>query len=179
MFSLNAVMIASLVDTFAGIGREFGVQWQLILIQSINFLCVVAVLYYFAFKPILKTLDQRRSKIEEGLKFADDIKVKLAETEKTTQSQIQQAQQSAKEIMEKAQKDAVSYFEQKKVEANQMAQSIIEKSKEELAAEKEQMLSELKTEVKDLVLDVTVRVLQKNMTDEDREKYISSIEKDL
>ena len=172
-------MIASLVDTFAGIGREFGVHWQLILIQSINFLCVVAVLYFFAFKPILKTLDQRRSKIEEGLKFADDIKVKLADTEKKTQEQIQQAQQSAKEIMEKAQQDAVSYFEQKKVEANQMAQSIIENSKKELSAEKEQMFNALKSEVKDLVIDVTARVLQKNMTDDDRAKYVSTIENDL
>ena len=44
--------------------RQFGVDWPYFISQTINFLIVGAVLYFFAVKPLTKMLDQRRQKIE-------------------------------------------------------------------------------------------------------------------
>ena len=66
MFGIETVILGAVTDALADVLKNFGVNWQLLLIQSLNFLCVVGILYYFAFKPILKTMEERRAKIESG-----------------------------------------------------------------------------------------------------------------
>ena len=174
----NTVVIASLMDVFSEIAKNFGIHWQLLIIQSINFLCIVSVLYFFAFKPVLKTLDERKKKIEEGLKFANDIKQKLAETQDSVQLQMREAQESARQVIENAQQEAARYFNEKKSEAQQMVQSLMDSSKATIANEKAQMLKDLKSEVKDLVIDTTAKVLRKELSEEDRARYLKSVDID-
>ena len=62
--------------------KTFHIDAGLLLAQLVNFLIVLVVLYKFAYKPILKTLNDRTGKIEKGLKDAEDAQIKLAEMEK-------------------------------------------------------------------------------------------------
>ena len=62
-----AVDTVQAVDTnmISEIAGRFGVRWDLLVAQIINF-CIVAVgLYYLAFKPVLSNLDERKRRIDE------------------------------------------------------------------------------------------------------------------
>ena len=158
---------------------HFGVHWQLLLIQGINFLCVVAILYYFAFRPILKTMEERRAKIESGLKYADDMKSQLTKVGELTKKEIVVAREEARKIIENAQTQAQNYSTQQKIESEEMTQRMLDAAKLSISEEKEKMLSDLKTEVKSLVIDVTSKVLKSNLTETDRERYINAVDKEL
>ena len=59
------------------IARTFGVDWVHLGAQMISFAIVCAVLYAFAYKPILKMLEARRQQIASGLANAAKIKAEL------------------------------------------------------------------------------------------------------
>ena len=48
------------------IARTFGVNWPHLIAQIISFGIVCAVLYVFAYKPILQMLTARRQQIADG-----------------------------------------------------------------------------------------------------------------
>lgn len=57
----------------------FGINWKLLVIQVINFSVLLGALTYFLFKPLMKTLDERRTKIAEGVRAADAASQRLAD----------------------------------------------------------------------------------------------------
>ena len=61
---------------------QFGVDFPFLAAQVLNFGIVALILYQFAFKPVLATLDQRQKKISDGLQYAEEMKKRLADAEK-------------------------------------------------------------------------------------------------
>lgn len=56
----------------------FGLDWKLLLIQGINFGVLLTALTYFLYRPVMKIIDERRSKIAEGVRAAEAAEQRLA-----------------------------------------------------------------------------------------------------
>ena len=50
----------------------FGIDWKLLLAQSVNFLIVFGGLTYFLYKPLMRALAAREEKIAKGVKDAEE-----------------------------------------------------------------------------------------------------------
>src|ERR1035437_5787280 len=61
--------------------QDFGISWPFFIAQVLNFSVVAFILWKFAFKPVLATLDERQRRIADGLKYADEMKAKLEATQ--------------------------------------------------------------------------------------------------
>ena len=61
----------------------FGIDWRLLIINSINSGLMLFVLWYFLYGPITRMLESRRQKIAEGLRDAEEARERLQEIEKT------------------------------------------------------------------------------------------------
>jgi len=57
----------------------FGINWQLLIVQAINFGFLLFVLWYFLYTPLLKLIDDRQKKIAEGVRTAEAADMKLAD----------------------------------------------------------------------------------------------------
>src|ERR1035437_4234623 len=88
---LLASIGSDLAETAKATGERFGVETSLFVAQVISFLIVAALLYKFAYQPILKVLEERREKIAEGLANAEKIKQELANAQARTQELLNQA----------------------------------------------------------------------------------------
>src|SRR4026208_835107 len=80
--------------------RTFGVDLPHLIAQMISFSIVCLVLYRFAYRPILKILDERRRLIAQGLANSERIKIELARTEAQRQEVMEQANVQANQFME-------------------------------------------------------------------------------
>jgi F-type H+-transporting ATPase subunit b len=176
MFGATAVILSTVDGASSGVLGAFGVHWQLLLIQALNFLCVIAILYFFAFKPILKTMEERKSKIENGLKYAEEMRVQLESSEAVIRERLSQAKEEARRILEDAKHQAKVYGDRQKVEMEQLAKGMVDTAKRNVAEEKARMLRDLKGEVKALVIDVTSKVLAKELSAVERKRYLSEVE---
>src|SRR5215470_6919202 len=94
------------------IAATFGVDWPHLISQMISFSIVCALLYLFAYKPILKMLAQRRELIAQGLANTEKIKAELAKTEEQRQAVLAQANIEATQFIEEARTAAARLREQ-------------------------------------------------------------------
>ncbi len=75
---------------FLGIGA-LGFNVPALIAQLINFTLLLVVFRLFLYKPLLRVLDERRQRIQEGLDASDEAKRRLAETEKEVQAELEKA----------------------------------------------------------------------------------------
>ena len=178
MAHLNFILAAA-GNPVTELAVEFGVQWTLLFAQVFSFAVVALALWKLAFKPVLATLDERQSKIEDGLRYAGEMKTKLAEAEREHAETIKQAQIEAQKIIEETRVTAKDYFDKQTQEAAARVEAMMKKSEEAIAQERKKMLEEVRQEITRLVIDTSTRVLSRELTPEERSRYSASAAREL
>jgi F-type H+-transporting ATPase subunit b len=173
------IALASLADTAQRIVDTFGIDWPMLIAQAINFLIVALVIWKFAFKNILSTIKEREQQISDSLKNADRIKLELEETEKQQQETLQEASLAAKKTISSAQEQAKALIESQKEDARKQAEEIISKAKLAMEQERERVLREAREEIASLVVLTTSKVLSKNLTEEEKQRFSSKAAEEL
>lgn len=151
----------------------FGLETPLFLFQLVNFLIIVAVLTKFLYKPLKNMLDERRRRIEQSLRDAEDAKTAL-----------ENAGEERKKILSIAKKDADELSASTKVmlketqekitqEANDRSKQIIEEAKQRAAVELENVSKQAGLMSVDLSGKIISKVFSNFFTDEDKQKMLS------
>jgi F-type H+-transporting ATPase subunit b len=150
--------------------ETFHIDGGLFVAQLVNFAIVFAVLYFFAFKPLVKIMSERSAKIETSLRQADEIEARLSLTEKEREEVITAAKKQASVILEEADKRGSARQEELVAKAKEEIGQVINSEKAKLERDKEETLKEIKKEVADLVILTVEKLLNEKMTDaKDRE----------
>lgn len=165
-----------LADKIAG---QFGVDWTFFIAQSINFIIVAAILWYFAFKPIIRTLEERKQKISDGLQFAEEMKVRLSDTEKQAAEKLREASDEAANLVKDARENASAFVEKQTQEAVQQAEHIVAKAKEAMEQERKQMLAEIREEVAQLVVQTSAKVLDRELSADEKGRFSETAAKEI
>lgn len=148
----------------------FHIDLKLFIAQLINFAIVFSVLYFLAFKPLVKTMSERTEKIDQSLKDADEIEKRLALTEKERDDIMAAAKKQANLIMEEANARGEERRNELIAKAKEDIGQVINNEKAKIARDKAETLKEIKQEVSELVVLTVEKLLNEKMTgDKDRE----------
>lgn len=158
----------------AGIAEKFGIQWQYVTMQLISFIILAAVLWKFAFKPVFATMEEREAKIDSGLKYAEEMKVKLAEAEAEKKRILQEASVEAKSIITEARQTAEARIDRSSQEAIKAAEDVTKKAELQIANDRKQMIAEARSEISRLVVATASKVLSKELSEEEKSRYSES-----
>jgi len=161
------------------ITRTFGVDWSHLIAQIISFCIVCALLYWWAYQPILKILAERRRQIAQGLANTEKIKAELARTETQRQEVMLKANAAATTIIEEAHAAAARVQQNETQKAIAAAEQIVVKAQEAAEQDYARMLSELKGEVGRLVIQTTATLTGKILTAEDQRRLTEETAKQL
>ena len=157
----------------------FGVDWKLMTAQLVNFAIVVVVLWFFALKPLTKTMQTRSDEIKKGLDDAELAAKRLEKVEEDVKSELQKAKSEAGVILEKAKQQADESKQANVDKTKQEVAKLISKAKEQIANEKDGMITEIKGEVAQMVVTALEKILSKGVSKDMDKKYIDSVLKDL
>ena len=152
------------------IASTFGVDWSHLIAQMISFAIVCILLHRFAYKPILKILEERRLQIAHGIAETEKIRTELAQAETKCREIILQADGEATKLIEEAHTAASRVQQQETQKAIAAAEQILSKSREAAAQEHARMLVELKREVGQLVVQSATMLTGKILTKEDQRR---------
>ncbi len=152
------------------IAKQFGIEPTLLLAQIVNFLVILFVLNKFFYKPIVKTLEERKAKIAQSLQNADLIETKLQETEEKTSKAQQEAHEKAKIIIDEAKKEAQRISDEATEEARKTHQDAISTANAQIAAQKEEMKKSLEKETLGLVGEVVKKVLKRGLKTKEKQE---------
>jgi F-type H+-transporting ATPase subunit b len=139
--------------------KTFHIEIGSVIAQLVNFAIVMAVLYIFAYKPILKTLNERTKKIEKGLKNAEEATNKMKEMEEKEKEILSEARKEAQKIINLAENNAEKSKEEISKKAKEEADRILSDAQKRIEDEKNKMLQEVKSEVAGLVISVTEKII--------------------
>jgi F-type H+-transporting ATPase subunit b len=141
----------------------FDVNWVSLGFQVVNFLLLLYLLNRFLFKPLMGRMDERSSTIAKGLEDAEtaarDRELARAERE----AAVAEARKEASAMIARANKIAEDTRNQILTEARQEAERVTQRAREEITAEKERAMAELRGTVADLALAAAGKLIRTEM----------------
>jgi len=179
MNSLLMLAAAESGNVLQEVTTTFGLNLGHFIAQVLSFSIVAFLLHRFAYKPILRTLEERRQRIAEGLSNAEKIKEELAGTAAARQEILLQANTQAQQLIAEARTAAARVQEQETQKAIAAAEQIVAQAREATLADHARMLAELKREIGQLVVQTTGRVAGKVLTDEDQRRLVEETNRQL
>lgn len=157
---------------------KLGIDWRLLVAQLANFLILLFVLRRFAYKPLLKLLDERKQKIADGLSNAQKAQSKLEEAEKERQKIISTAKKGASEIISLAESSAQKNREETLKEAKAGVEKIVAEARKQIESEKNKMIGEIKSEITELVILTTEKTASIKLDEKKDKELIEKIIRD-
>jgi F-type H+-transporting ATPase subunit b len=145
----------------------------------IVFFIFLFILGKFAWKPILKSLDEREKKIKKSLDDAEKARIALEEASQKQQEIINQGEKEAMGIVQKARDSSQQVAVQIQNKAKQEAEEIIEKAKKDITQQKEQAVNELRREAAGLAISAASKLIETNLDDDKNRKLVDAYIKEL
>lgn len=148
----------------------------LVIWTVVTFVIVLTILWLFAWKPIIKALDERNDRVKDDLEKSRQLREEAERLFKEYEDKLEAAKVEAHEIVEESRRDAdavrTRMLEEAQTESNRMK----ERAETDIEQAKKKALSEIESSV----VDITVQVLSKVLKDEvSAEKHKEVIEKEL
>jgi F-type H+-transporting ATPase subunit b len=152
---------------------KFQINLFWIIVAAANFVVFFLIVQRIAFGGLVKTLNDRRARIEQGLKDADQARRDREAAEQERQATLQEARREANEILNRAQKVAAESREQEVAATREEIARLRERATSEIEAERQRAVAELRGEVTDLALLAASRVVGESMTGERQHKLVA------
>lgn len=142
-------------------GFQINLFW--VVTQAATFMIFLVVLYYVAFRRIGGVLEERRSRIEQGLRDADAARQERERAAGERLTTLAAAREEANELLARAQKLADESRERQLTETRTEIDRLRERANTDIAAELDRALGEVRAQVADLALRAAGRVVGESM----------------
>ncbi len=143
--------------------EAFGVDLLKLAFQIINFLLLLYLLNRFLFKRVFALLDERQQKISKGLEDAEaaarDRELARAERE----AAVAEARKEANQMIARANKIAEDTRNEILADAKAEAERVTGKARDEIVAEKERAMAEIRGQVAELALAAAGKLVRREM----------------
>jgi F-type H+-transporting ATPase subunit b len=154
----------------SGPGLVFNGFW--IAIAAVNFLFFLFVVQRVAFGPVSRMLADRRARIEQGLRDAEQARADRESAEQERLAALADARREANDILARAQKVAQETRDADIAATRQELERLRTRASDEIAAEKHKALSELRGEVAELALAAAGVVVRESMTGDRQRRLV-------
>ena len=152
--------------------EQLGVDWGKLIVQAINFLILLWLLQRFAFKPLMRIMDERSSRIRNDLDDARRLREEAERDRETYRSQLGRARDEARAILEEANNVAARIREQSLLDAEGQNTQLLQRAREEIGREKQAAINELRREVADLAIMAASQVVRRNLDGADQRRLV-------
>lgn len=131
---------------------QFGIDWKLVLAETVNFLLVLAILYFFVFKKVALYLDQRSEKIKEGVENAENAEVLIQEAGAEKENILKSANQEASDTIAASVETAKGREAEILAVANEKGDSILATAKSKGESEKQNIIDSSKEDIAKMIV---------------------------
>ena len=144
--------------------------WQEIGVGTIAFAVLCYVLMKFVFPRMEQTFKARVDAIEGGIKRAEERQAEANALFEQYKIQLAEARTEAAHIREEARSEAEGIRNDVLAKAREESDRIIAAGKEQLNAERQTIVRELRTEIGSLAVDLASRIVGESLADEARQR---------
>ncbi len=151
----------------------------MVILTWVSFISLLVILHKFAWKPILKSLEEREKNIRDSVEHAERIKAELQSVQEQRDKILNEAYAKSKEVVDQSRQAAIEAARVIERKAKEEAQIILENARTEIRVEKERIQDDLKKEVTSWVIQLTSKLVHENLDDEKNRKLVAHYTKDI
>jgi len=143
-----------------------------LIIGTIAFLIVFAVLYRVLFPRIQQTLTERTDAIEGGLKRADEAQAEAKQTLEQYQAQLADARHEASRLRQDAQEEGARIVAELRAQGEAERQRLVAAAHDQIEADRAQAIQALRTEMGSLAVELASRVVGEALDEDARQRRV-------
>ena len=136
-----------------------GINLPTLITQFVNFGVLLALLWIFLHKPLQRVLDERRRRIEEGLKASETAQVEAEAARVQSDAQIQAGREEGQQLVAQAQEIAARIQREAHESAQAETEATLERARQEIQRERDVAITQLRSEFADLTINAAERVI--------------------
>ncbi len=144
----------------------------LILWTIVTFALLLVVLRKFAWKPLLKALNERENTVRNTLERAEAAKAEAERALEENRARLAKAEEESQKILREGRALGEKLKQEMTEQANQQSRRLVEQARQEIERDKEAALSQLRGEVSALVLQVAGKILNETIDDKKHRELI-------
>ena len=149
-----------------------------IIVQLLATFLLVLILYKFLVKPVRKFVQKRHDYVEQNINEATTKNEEANKLLEEANNYLKDAKVASKEMIENAKVTALNEKDRIVNDTKNEVQAMRDKAHLDISRDRREMEEELQTEVVNIALAAASKVVEREVTEEDNEKYIQSFVKD-
>lgn len=138
--------------------------WQIIL-----FLLLLFLLRKFAWRPILKAVEDRETGIKDALDSAEKAKLEMANLQADNEKLLQEARAEREVMLKEAREMKANMISDAKAEAQAEASKTIANAQIAIEGEKKAAIAELKETVATLSIEIAEKVVKSELSSKEKQ----------
>src|SRR6201992_4049956 len=138
--------------------------WNVII-----FLLLLVILRSLAWKPILKSLNEREKGISDSLASAEKIKAEMAQMKNENEALLAKAREERAQLLKEARETKDKLINEAKEQAKEEGNRIIADARAAIEQQKMAALTEVKNQVGTLVVEVAEKILRRGLGDKEQQ----------
>jgi len=167
--------VASAAEESEGGIAALGFNLPGLIAQIINFGVLLLILRLFLYPPLMRVLDERKRRIEEGLAKAEQAAEEAQASEGEARRIMEQARSEARDTVARSQETAQRLREELEQRARADADQIVARAREEIALERDQAIEQLRGEFADLAITAAERVIGQSLDRDAHQRLIDEV----
>jgi len=165
-------------ETGGSFFEVLGIDWQLLVIQTLAFLVLLVFLAKVVYPPLTRMLEKREEDIEASVKAAAEAEKKADAAKEEVEKLLKTARDEAKEIVATAKEEATASLEAADARAKDRAERIVADAQQQIEKDVLAAKKAIHNETLDLVALATEKVVGKTVSAGVDEKIIASAVKE-
>lgn len=154
---------------------ELGFHFPSLVVYLVNFGLLLAILYKFAYKRILKLLDERAERIHEALAEAERVRGETENQQVQMQRALDESRQAGQQVLQEAREAAERYREDQQAKVQVQIAEALERARIEIESERDAAIEQVRAQFADLVVSASERVIRKSLDKKDHERLIDDV----
>ena len=143
--------------------ESLGLHVPSLIIYLVNFGLLLGLLYLFAYKPILRMMDQRSDRIRESLEAAERARDESVRSQEDTQQRLNEARLEGQRLIDQAREMAERYRNEEADKARQEAEAFVARAREDIQRERDAAVQEVRSHFAELAIVAAERVIERTL----------------
>jgi len=144
---------------------SLGINFGAVIWHLLNFLLLIWILQRVLYRPVMKMLDDRSTRIRESLAQAETVREETAQLESQARTILDEARRQGQDILALANQNSERLVAEARHVAQEEAERLVERARSEMARERQQAFQELREQVADLAIQGAERVINRSLDD--------------
>ena len=155
--------------------ETLGVHLPSLMIYLVNFLLVLGLLFAFAYRPILRLMDQRADRIRESLEASERAREEAASSQQAVEDQLVEARREGQRIMDQSREAAERFRAEEMERARNEAENFVARAQADIQRERDAAIEEVRSNFSDLAITAAERVVRRSLDRQAHEDLITQV----